>query len=214
MVKDIYILGSGGFAKEVAFLIEYINNVRTKKWNIIGYIDKKEFKGKENGKYKVILSDEELIDTNKQINVVIGIGNPKICYRVITYLKSNNKIIFPNIIFPKTVGDWNDIILGEGNIITANNIFTTNIKIGSFNIFNLNCTVGHDVIIGNFNVFNPSVNISGNVAIGNNNLFGTGSKIIQNLEIGNGVVIGAGGVVVKDIIESGTYVGIPVKRIK
>ncbi len=36
-MKDIVILGSGGFAKEVAFLIEEINRSSIT-WNILGFI--------------------------------------------------------------------------------------------------------------------------------------------------------------------------------
>ena len=63
------------------------------------------------------------------------------------------------------VGDWEQIKIGEGNIICAGNIFTTDIEIGSFNVFNLDCTVGHDTVIGSYNIINPSVNISGGVKI-------------------------------------------------
>ena len=43
---------------------------------------------------------------------------------------------------------------------------------------------------------------------------GTGTQIIQGIKIKEETIIGAGSVVVKNIDESGTYVGTPVKRIK
>lgn len=160
MKNDILILGSGGFAKEVAFLIEEINK-KINKWNIIGYVDKIEFIGRKNGKYKVTTTEDELINKNDEINIAIGIGNPIILNAIIEKLKNNSSIKYPNLIHPNVIADWQNIKIGIGNIITANNVFTTDIKIGSFNIFNLACTVGHDTQIGDFSVFNPNVNISG-----------------------------------------------------
>ena len=60
----------------------------------------------------------------------------------------------------------------------------------------------------------PGVNISGNVRINDCVEIGTGTKIIQGKEIVKETVIGAGSVVVKDIVENGTYIGVPAKQMK
>lgn len=210
-MKDIVILGSGGFAKEVAFLLEDLNK-HEKQYNIIGYVDKEP--DSETGKYKVIGDDELLININRDISVAIGIGNPPVIKKLITNLSNNRNITFPNLIHPSVIADWERIELGQGNIICAGNIFTTDIKIGSFNIFNLSCTLGHDAVIGNFNVVNPTANLSGGINIGNQNLIGTGVQILQYVRIGDEAIIGAGAVASKDLSDPGVYVGIPAKRIK
>jgi len=213
-MKDIVILGNGGFSKEVAFLIDSINKVN-KEWNILGYItNDSSLINTFNGKYKIYNADEWLIENKTELNVAIGMGSPHITSKIISKLKENNNLAFPNLIHPNVVADWELISLGVGNIICAGNIFTIDIKIGSFNIFNLDCTLGHDSIIGDFNVFNPSINISGGVKLGNQNLVGTGVQILQFLNICNHNTIGAGAVVTKDITEEGTYVGLPAKKIK
>lgn len=213
MLKDIYIIGSGGFAKEVTFLIESINKLNPT-WNIIGYIDKKEKIGEKNGKYSVVASDEDLLNSTTMMSIAIGIGNPEMIKIIIEKLKINKKLSFPNLIHPNFVGDMAGINMGEGNIITSSNIFTTDIKIGSFNIFNLCCTLGHDAVIGDYNIFNPTVNLSGGINIGECNLIGTGAQVLQYLKINNKIVVGAGSVVTKSLIESGTYVGIPAKPLR
>ena len=59
-MHDIVIIGAGGLASEVAFLIDEINR-KKKTWNILGYIveDENEI-GKYNGKYKIINTDSLL----------------------------------------------------------------------------------------------------------------------------------------------------------
>ena len=49
--------------------------------------------------------------------------------------------------------------------------------------------------------------------IGDKVFIGSGAKIIGNIIINGGCCIGAGAVVVKDIMEIGTYAGVPVKKI-
>ena len=210
-MKNIVIIGSGGFAKEVAFLIDDVNK-QHKEWNLLGYIDNEI--GKQNGKYSVFQNDEWLKQTNKEISIVFGIGSPPLIEKLSILFSKNENLYFPNIIHPNVIADWNRIKIGKGNIICASNTFTTDIEIGNFNIFNLDCTLGHDSLVGNYNVINPSVNISGGVDIGDNNLIGTSATILQFLNINNDVIIGANSLINKSINEKGVYVGVPAKRIK
>lgn len=210
-MKNIVIVGSGGFAKEVAFLIEDINR-DSSEWNLLGFID--DNVGEFNGKYKVLNNDEWLLSTKEEIFIVFGIGKPSLVKNLVLKFSTNSNIKFPNLIHPTVAGDWERISIGRGNIICAGNIFTTDIILGSFNIFNLDCTVGHDVLIGSFNVLNPSVNVSGGVEIENEVLVGTGSQILQYKRITSNTIIGAGSLITKDIEISGVYVGIPAKKIK
>ena len=213
-MNDIVIVGTGGFAKETAFVIEEINK-KEYFWNLLGFIaSDKQLIGSTQGKYKVYNTDDWLLTTDKKVNIVFGLGDPKLISKLSNKFKMNNNLIFPNLIHPNAIGDWEKIILGKGNIICAGNIFTTDIFVGSFNVFNLSCTVGHDTEIGNCNVFNPTVNISGGVKIENNILIGTGSQLLQYMKICSDSTIGAGSLVTKNIEVPGVYVGTPARKIK
>ena len=212
-MKDIVILGTSGMAKETAFLIDDINRVK-ETWNFLGYLTNDlTLVGKNNGKYKIIQHDDWLQTYTKTLSVVIGIGTPSLISVLSNMLIEIKNLSFPNLIHPNVVGDWDRIELGIGNIITAGNIFTTDIKIGSFNIFNRNSTIGHDSSIEDCNVINPNATISGGVKIGNNCLIGTGAQILQYLTVESNTILGAGAVATKDIPGDCTAVGIPAKII-
>jgi sugar O-acyltransferase (sialic acid O-acetyltransferase NeuD family) len=215
-MKDIVILGAGGLAREVAFLIEEINKEKSS-YNLLGFVvNDSTLQGAIIGKYKVV-GDEDWL-ANQNINAALGIGDPKINSKIISKFADKKDIFFPNLIHPKTVWDIDRIKLGKGNVICAGNIFTTDIEIGSFNIFNLNSTYGHDIKICDCSVFNPGLNISGGVSIGSRCLIGTGATILQYIEIGSDVLVGAGSVVNKNVTEGGAVAGMParllIKRIK
>jgi len=215
MSKDIYILGAGGFAKEVLHLINEINQVNCDEYSFKGFIDREEEQEVIGSQSFPIYAEDKLINSinsEENLHFAIGVGSPELIEKLSSKFKPYGT--FPNLIHPNFTGNLDDIVLGEGNIITAGNSFTTSIKINSFNIFNLNCTLGHDSIIESYNVINPGVNISGGVFLGNKSLIGTGAKILQYINITDDTIIGAGSVVVKSIIESGTYVGIPAKKIR
>lgn len=211
MPKDIVIVGAGGFAREVAWLIESIN-FDNPMWNLIGYVEKSSDDiGKKIGKHSVIMCENDLINYQGELYCVIAIGNPKILDKVASILQTNKNLVFPNLIHPGVLWHAERVEIGIGNIICAGNILTTDIRIGNFNILNLSSTYGHDIVIGNFNVINPGVNLSGSTIIADRCLIGTGAVILENLHIGNDVRVGGGAVVTKDVSENLTVVGVPAK---
>jgi len=205
--KDIYIFGAGGFAREIYLLLQDFTD-----YNFVGFIDKEcgiNDVIKANGIELPVISEavfDKLTGKNNKINVVIAIGSPKLLKKIV--LKYSGKCAFPNIIHPSVKLNAG-LTMGEGNILTANNIFTDNISLGSFNIFNIGCIIGHDVRIGNYNVLNPSCNISGNVKIGSENLIGVGAIILQNKSIGNNNLVGAGSVLINKLGDNTSVFGVP-----
>lgn len=151
---------------------------------------------------------EEIDKYEKFVPTIIAIGDPMmrkelaIKYHYLSFWNYNFGRAFSNI---KN---------GKGNIICPGTLITVNVTLGSHVIINLNCTIGHDVVIGDYVTLSPGVNVSGNVNIGDNCYIGTNAVIREKINICSDVVIGAGSVVVKNIIEPGTYVGNPCKKIK
>lgn len=209
-MQDIVIIGAGGFGREVAWLIEDINE-HNKEWNIKGFVDDNlDLVGKLINGYEVIGDIEWL--KSQELYVVIAIGDGMIKKDILQRLQ-NSKNKFPVLIHPSVIYS-NSVKFGEGSIICAGNILTVNINIGKHVIINLDCTVGHDAILGDFTTVLPSVNVSGYVTIEEFVNIGTGSAIIPGVVIGKNTIIGAGAVVVKDLPANCTAVGAPAKPIK
>jgi sugar O-acyltransferase (sialic acid O-acetyltransferase NeuD family) len=209
--KNIIIIGAGGLAKEVKYLIDDINQ-QEQQWNLLGFVDSW---GRKKG--TIIVDDkavigtiEELNATREEVYAVIAIGTPDKLKDAAIKI-ANQNIIFPNLIHPSAVVS-KDIKLGFGNIITFANFISCNVEIGNFNFFNTKCAIGHDTKIGNYNVFNPNTQISGNVTIGNENLWGLNSSIVQGKGIGNHNTIGAYSFVIRNLKDNGSYFGIPATR--
>jgi len=206
-----YIIGSGGFAKEVFYLVDTNWNVSAEFAGFID-VDNKEFIIARGEHYPVIKEEVflETVAPSQQVALFMGIGNPKVLASVANRF---NAYAFPNIIH-RGVHIDNSVKLGKGNIITAGCAFTVDIEVGSFNIFNLNTTIGHDALIGNANVFNPGCNISGSVKIGDMNLFGTNATILQGIIVGNRSTLGASSLANKNIGDDMVMVGVPAKQLQ
>lgn len=203
-MKKAFIIGAGGLAKEVRWLLK---DIYGEELDFQGFIDKQE----ATFPAEMVMSEEDFFKqfpASPEIVLFLGVGNPGLSKNII---KRYSSYEFPNAIHPSFHGDCSRIKMGRGNIITAGVIFTTDIEIGDFNVFNLNSTVGHDCIIGSGNIFNPGCNISGGCKIGSNNLFGTGSTILQYQEIGSDSIIGASSLINRSVPSKSMVFGVPGK---
>jgi sugar O-acyltransferase (sialic acid O-acetyltransferase NeuD family) len=212
-MKDIAIIGAGGFGREVNMLINQIN-VFDKKFNFIGFFDDGIQKGTKINNSMVLGNIADLNDWGNPLLIVIAIGNPKI-KKVISEKITNPHVSYPVLVHPSVIiGDNFNNQIGNGSIVCAGVIITVDVKIGSHVILNLSCTVGHDTIISDYCSIMPGVNISGEIVISNCVFVGTGAKIINLLKIGENTIIGAGALVAKNLPSNCTAIGVPAKIIK
>ncbi len=213
-MKDIVILGTGGCARELQWLIED-NNLSLSpddQWNILGFVEPHAEEGSVvNG--LPVLSDEWLFE-QIGMNVACGLGEAKIRRRVVAKMIARNPSLEFPILISRRANISQRVEMGRGCIMCAGATVTCNIKMDEFVIINLGSIVTHDTVIGAFTQINPSTNISGGVRIGSDVQIGTGVKIIPHVTIGDRVILGAGAVVVDDIPNGCTAVGCPAKVIK
>lgn len=211
-MKDILIVGHGGLAREVAFLIGEINRA-TPRWNLLGYIgsDTKSV-SKTVSRHTVRGTDEWLSKSTKEIAVAIAIGQPSLLRTLHERFRQNPGLSFPNLIHPSVTGDWERIAMDSGNIVLNNASFTTDIKLGSLNIINPGATIAHDCVLGSYNLINPGASLSGEVMLGDEILIGTGARVLQQLRLCSRSVIGAGAVVTRSIDKPGVYIGVPARE--
>lgn len=211
-MKKLYIVGAGGFGKEVLNLVfECLPEYDFKGYIDIGKISEIKLGNKS---YPVLDQNKDLSNLDlKNSAIVIAIGNPLIIKNIVNFYKEKGVSDFPNIVHPLAYVA-HSVSMGKGNIVTQNCSISVDVSIGNFNIVNLNSTIGHDVKIGDYNIINPGSNISGGVIIENENLFGTNCTILQYLTIGNHNTIGAGSMNTRNIENNAVLIGNPARIMK
>lgn len=212
-MNNIAILGTSGLAGEVAFLIGDINRGQPDAvWKLIGFVGPADgHTAAAQKRIPIVGDDNELLARRSDTHVALGVGDPKLRRILHQRFKANARLRFPNLVHPNVVWERDSATIGEGNIICAGCVLTTDVAIGDGNYVNLTCTVGHEVIIGDYCVINPGANISGRVRICDACLIGTGATILQGITIGKNACVGAGAVVTKDVPPDATVVGVPAK---
>lgn len=106
-----------------------------------------------------------------------------------------------------------DTQIGEGTAIMANAAVNTSAVIGRHCIINTGAVIEHDNRIGDYVHVSPNAALCGTVHVGAMTHIGAGATVRNNTSICANAVIGAGGVVVKEIVQPGTYVGVPARSV-
>ncbi len=206
--KDIVIIGTGGMAREVRWVIEDLNSADDR-WNIMGWVSEEE-PGSVIAGMSVLGDDEWLLSYEKPIDVAVAVGSGTLRKKIVSRLRKNDRISFPTII-ARSAEVSNYVGLGEGAIIMNKSLLTMDIEAGDFFLCNYGCTVGHDCRFEDYVTLNPGSHISGQVTIGECSMVGVGASVIQGLSIGRNSIIGAGAAVIRDIGDDCTAVGVPAK---
>lgn len=212
-VKRLVILGAGGFARELRWLVEEMNSVE-KRFQFVGYVVTDTSKLGEHDSRNEVRGDLDwLREARGEVDAAaIGIGTPAARALVAALArKACPWLEWPALVHPSARFDSLTCTFGAGVVVCAGNVATVNVRFEPFSLVNLSCTLGHESVIGEFSVLNPTVNISGGVTIGERVLVGTGAQVLQYLSVGPGATVGAGAVVAKDVPAGATVVGIPAK---
>jgi sugar O-acyltransferase (sialic acid O-acetyltransferase NeuD family) len=208
-MKQLAIYGAGGFGREMALMVEQMNDVK-KEWEVAGFFDDGRRAGEVVDGLPVLGGIGELNAWKTGLDLVVAVADPRIRKAVVEKIRNDN-VHFPAMVHPKSMGSSRNLI-GRGSIITAGCILTTGIEIKDFVIVNLLSTLGHDVKVGSYTSIMPGSNISGAVTIGEANLIGTGVQILQGLSTGDHCRIGAGAVLTRSVAGSKTITGIPARE--
>lgn len=205
MKNRLLIIGASGHGKVVADIALKMN-----KWQRIAFLDDNE-KVKSSMGIEVIGTSEDIFKYMEDCDLFVGIGNNAIREKIQGKLEAEGASL-PTLIHPSAViGEH--VELASGTAVMAGVVINCCTKIGKGCIINTGSTVDHDNTIEDYVHISPGVHLAGTVKIGRGTWLGIGSVISNNVSIINGCKIGAGSVVVKDIIELGTYVGVPSRRL-
>ncbi len=204
----IAVYGGGGFAREVAWLADACGH------EVVCFIDDDPAKiGRTLNDIRV-LSIEDAASAFKDAHVAVAIGSPQ-TRETVTRRAELQGFRLATLVHPRVERSrW--VAFGDGAVICAGSILTTNITIGRHVQINLDCTIGHDVRMDDFATLAPGVHVSGWVTLGRRAYVGTGASIINGTEdrplvVGDDAVVGAGACVTRSVDPGVTAVGVPAK---
>lgn len=200
-MKKVVIIGASGHAKVIADIVLKSGD------KLVGFLDDDPSLPDRIVGYPYLGVVDEYNEYVDHCCFIIGIGNNLIRKKIAERLDVN----WYTAIHPSAQRAI-DTHISEGTVVMANAVVNTSAIIGKHCIINTGAIVEHDNRLGDYVHLSPNASLCGTVSVGELTHIGAGVIVKNNISICDNVIIGAGGVVVKDIIENGTYIGVPAKK--
>lgn len=213
-MKDLLIIGAGGFGREVLEIALDIQEQNPEvDWQVKGFLTDIEgdFYEKNTLGYKIVgdITNHKVSDNNVYAFAIADIFfKMKITE---SFLQQGAK--FVTLIHPTAViGRTNKI--GEGTIISPRVTITANVSVGRFVRIGGGSSIGHDVLIDDYCVISGTCGINGYARLEKGVFMGSHVAICPHAKVGEFARIGAGAVVLRKVKSNTLVSGNPAKRIE
>ena len=209
-MDNVYIVGAGGFGREVAHWLAQSPDCGTK-WRLAGFLDDNaEALAGFPSSLKVVGSIQAYHPKPGDW-LVCAVSQPKVKPAVVAQLKSAGAR-FLTFVHPRaTVGG--NVSLGEGCIICPGAVLTCDLVVGPHTTVNVNATIGHDARVGAFCLVSGHVDITGFCTVGDRVFLGSHATMVPRTVIGDDVTVAAGAAVFSKVPPGVTVAGNPAARI-
>ena len=200
MSKRLLIIGAGGHGKVVADIALKCGyeNICFADDSSVGYCMDFPIIGKSNELSKF---------DDGQTEFVIAIGN--------NALRKNISEQYPvnwiSLVHPSAQIGYK-VKIDVGTVVMANAVINPGAVIGKHCIINTGAVIEHDNVLKDYVHISPRAVLGGTVTVGELTHVGVGATVKNNMCICDNCIIGAGATVVKNIENSGIYVGVPAKK--
>lgn len=210
-MRDLVIVGAGGHARELLDIVDAIN-ADAPTWNIIGLLA-----DDVAAPDLVARRGVEVIGPSHAIaqfsgDYAIGVGSPRARQRIDAQLREHNRhsvtLRHPTAIVASQVE------LGDGCVLAAQSILTTNIRVGRHVHLNIAASVSHDGVLGDYTTLAPGVRLAGNVTTHDGVDIGVGAVCRPGVTLGAWSVVGAGAAVVTDVPAETVFAGVPARELR
>ena len=205
--RKLAIFGAGGHGREVAWLAQLAG------WQLVDLVfvvDRREYlTGPVNGIPVVLLTD---LPAGARYGFVVALGDSRQRQHA-----ADNCVragLEPVTLTAPSAMLSDSVQAGEGTVICAGAIVTTNVTLGRHVHINIGCSVSHDARIGDFATLSPGVRLSGHVIVEEHAFLGTGAIVINGsaekpLVIGANAVVAAGACVTASVAAGSLVAGVP-----
>lgn len=208
-MKNLVIIGAGGFAREIYDLAKICSESETL-FKIKGFLSKEETGIESLGYPPIIATLVDYVVEDEDV-FICAIGDVNTRKRVveIMLLKGGKfiNLIHPNVVISPSVK------IGTGVAIKAYCVLASDVIIEDFSILQSAVIMGHDVHIGKFCQINSFSFFAGCAKLEDLVFVGAHSKFIQNTIAEEQSVIGIGSLVLRKVKKRTTVFGSPAKTI-
>lgn len=207
--RRLVLIGAGGYAREVAWLVDEANAIEPQ-FEIVAFVIDETYEPERVDYPYPVVRGLESYDFG-HVEALCCVGSP-VARRKIVERLSHRHVRWGTFIHPHgMIGRGSSV--GEGSVVGRTAGCTVNVKIGRHAHINDLAGVGHDSRVGDYFTLSAFAEIAGRCTVGDQVFVGSHALVIPGTTVGDRVTVGAGSVVVKSVSAGATVFGNPAKLI-
>lgn len=195
VLESLVILGAGGFAREVAWLVSRINSAAPR-FRLLGFCDDDPDLSSGELAGLPLLGPVEAL--RSPVSFFCAVGNNRTRRELCERAAACGHTLATPLIDPTAV-IAPGVTIGAGCVVGIESIVSVGAVIGEGVIVNHRVCVGHDARVGDFAQLCPGVSVSGGCEIGEGALLGSNACTIPLKNVGAWATVGAGCCVLRDV---------------
>jgi sugar O-acyltransferase (sialic acid O-acetyltransferase NeuD family) len=210
-VRDLLLIGAGGFARETAEAVRAINTVAPT-WRLLGFLDDDPARRGAIVSGLPVLGTTDVVHHLRDAAVLICTGRPDnyVSRRMIAERLGLDEQRYATVVHPlASVGSTCQV--GTGSVLLAHVTLTADVVVGRHVAVMPQVVLTHDVRVDNWATLGSGVRLGGSCHVAEGAYVGAGACIREGLRIGERAMIGMGAVVTRDVPDERLWYGAPAR---
>ena len=210
-MRNLIIIGAGGFGREVAWTVEEMNRhfSDVDRMKIAGFADdNKSLTGRVVDGYAVLGTLDELPNPeNFWFHCAIGNNKSRrsLAERCLALGMTPAAVVHPSALIAPNVE------VGPGGYIGAYSILNPSVSVGRFVLINQRVAVGHGSVLEDYSQANPGAQINGACHLQAGALIGSNASLHPGVSIGENAIVGSNSQVLRNVAPRTTVNGVPAR---
>jgi len=206
-LKKVLIVGAGGYAKEILWVLDDLNRCRLE-FECVGFVDPQ-----DPGKKGKVLSGRPIlggwadISPTPELHFACGIGAPdareKECSAAQQLGLKPISLIHPSAVIAT------DAEIGEGSVLAPTSVVAPTSRLGRHCALNVGAIVGHDAVLGDYCVLSPGAIVLGNARLEEKVFLGANSTVYLGRRMGKGALLAANSFLMTNLGSGKSALGTP-----
>jgi sugar O-acyltransferase (sialic acid O-acetyltransferase NeuD family) len=210
-MRDLLIVGAGGFARETAAAVHTVNAVQPT-WRLRGFLDDDPTLHGQSRAGTTILGGLDTVADWPDAAVVVCVGNPR-DFGVREWLVRRLDLPqhrYATVVHPSAALAA-DALIAPGSVLLAHCVITAEATVGSHVAVMPHTVITHDDVVGDYATLASGVRLGGNVLVAEGAYLAAGALIRESVHIGAWAQVGMGSVVLHDVPAGQVWLGNPAR---
>jgi len=209
-VRDLVIVGAGGFARETAAAATAAGT-----WRVLGFLDDDPALHGTSRSGLPILGATGSVAGLPQAAVVVCVGNPRdytVRQRIVRRLGLPQER-YATVLHPSAeVGAGS--VVGPGSVLLAGTVLTADVTVGSHVAVMPQAVLTHDDRVDDYATVASGVRVGGGASLRTGAYVGAGALVREGVTVGAWSLVGMGSVVLRDVPPGQIWAGNPARLLR